>query len=402
VNVDIKNNRNETALHLASKRKDFPSDLFNLILEKSKDINSQGKSGRTALHWAIRRESEIMTKALLAHNDVDVNVKDNDNETALIYVSMWKDIPSDLFNLFLEKSDDINAQNKVGDTALHWAIRMECKIATKALLNHKDVNVNVRNADNHTPLHFACLNWKNIPVDLFNLILEKSTDLNAQYDGALLYAIRRESEIATKELLKHKDVSVNVKNNDNHTPLHFASWWKDIPMDSFKIILEKTMDINAQDHGGDTALHFAIRRESEIKTKELLARKDVNVNVTNNYRSTPLHFASMWPNIPADLFKIILENTTNVNAQDEDGNTALHVAIFFKSEITTKILLAHNDVDVNIKNNDNETALSYASKWKDIPMDLFQIILERSTNEVEKISKMDRLSKYLRNLTGHK
>ena len=52
---------------------------------------------------------------------------------------------------------------------------------------------------------------------------------------------------------------------------------KDIPVDLFKIILEKSTDINAQDINGETALHWAIIHLSGTATKELLAHKDVDV-----------------------------------------------------------------------------------------------------------------------------
>ncbi len=139
---------------------------------------------------------------------------------------------------------------------------------------------------------------------------------------------------------------------------------------------------------GDTALHFAILGESKIATRELLAHSDVDVKVKNNYNETALHLASKWEYIPCDLFKLILERSTDViNVHDQYGNTALHFAILFKSEIATKALLAHKDVDVS-------TALGYVSEWEDIPSDLFKLISERSTNdEVKKNSKMDRLFK---------
>ena len=385
VNVNIKNNDNETGLHYASMWTNIPSDLFNLIFKKSTDLNAQDINGWNALHWAISRECEIATKVLLTHEDVDVNVKNNDKETALHLASRWY-IPVDLFNLIFKKSKDVNVQDKDGWTALHVAIRRESEIATKELLAHSDVDVKVKNNKNETALHLACYWWTDIPVDLFKLILEKSTDINAQDKNgktALHCAILGESEIATNALLTHNDVNVNFKDKNNCTPLHLASKWQYIPCDLFKLILEKSTDvINAQDVDGWTALHYAIIHLSEIKTKELLAHNDVNVNVKDNYNRTILHLASNWTDIPSDLFKLILERSTDViNAQDIHGITALHLAIHFKSEIATKELLAHNDVNVNIKNKDHETALSYVSEWEDIPSDLFKLISERSTND---------------------
>ena len=50
------------------------------------------------------------------------------------------------------------------------------------------------------------------------------------------------------------------------TKHHLVSqWWTDIPVDLFKIILEKSVDVNAQNEYGITALHYNIWRESKTK-----------------------------------------------------------------------------------------------------------------------------------------
>ena len=400
VDVNIQNNAdNRTALHLASNWPNIPMDLFQIILEKTDNINAQDVNGNTALHFAIGKQCDNKVNELLKHeNNVNVNVKNNTNDTPLHLASKWTNISADLFKIILEKSTDINAQDdEDGRTALHNAILCECDIATKALLAHNDVDFNVKNYTNETPLHLASKR-EEISSDLFKLILEKSRDINAQDNQgntALHYAILGESEIATEELLKHSDVNVNIKNYyDNITALHFACCWKDIPVDLFNLILENSTDINTPDEDGRSALHWAIFHESEMATKELLAHNDVNVNFKNRNSGTALYSACLyWKDIPVDLFKIILEKTADVNAQCDDGRTALHWAIICKSDIATKELLAHKHVNVNVKDNKNKTALSYVSMWKAIPSDLFKLISERSTNEVKKFSKMDRLSK---------
>jgi ankyrin repeat protein len=191
----------------------------------------------------------------------------------------------------------------------------------------------------------------------------------------------KESETAVNELLNHKNVDVNLKDNDNQTALHFAAKWVDIPNDFLEIIVEKSTDVNAQDKGGHTALHVAIMGKLETAIKELVKRpsnKDVDVNLKNNQNQTALHLTSVMKDIPIDLFRMILEISTDVNAQDENGNTALHWAIMSKSEIATNQLLNYNDADVTIKNHKKQTALNLCSESKDIPAHLFKIISDKT------------------------
>jgi E3 ubiquitin-protein ligase mind-bomb len=188
----------------------------------------------------------------------------------------------------------------------------------------------------------------------------------------------KESETAVNELLNYKDVDVNLKDNDNQTALHFAAKWVDIPNDFLEIIVEKSTDVNAQDKGGHTVLHVAIMGKSETAIKELVKRNDVDVNLKNNQNQTALHLTSVMKDIPIYLFRIILEKSTDVNAQDENGNTALHWAIMSKSEIATNQLLNYNDADVTIKNHKNQTAFDLCSESKDIPAHLFKIISDKT------------------------
>ena len=146
----------------------------------------------------------------------------------------------------------------------------------------------------------------------------------------------------------------------------------------FKLILEKTADINAKDYNGDTALHIAIDNESKHVVEELLNHKGLDVNVKNNDNLTALHLASCWPNFPIHLFKIILQKSTDINAKDNDGDTALHIAIYNESKTTAKKLLKHKDMDVNVKNNDSLTAFHLTCQWKSIPDKLFKIVKEKS------------------------
>jgi ankyrin repeat protein len=349
------------------------------------DMNGVNETGDTALHLSLYGEKwKIAEKILQTFEDFDVNSTNFLGETPLHLAAKLKS-EFGLFKKILNQtnSENVNKVDENGWTALHYAMDKQSETKVKELLNHMHVDFNVQNnEDNCTALHLAS-KWPTIPADLFKIILKKTTDkINAQDvngNTALHCAIFTKSETAVKQLLNHNDVNVNVANNEKVLPLHWACICENIPMDSFKIILEKTDDINAQDEDGFTALHYAIDNQSEMKLEKLLTHKDVNVNVKDNGNLTALHLASCWKNIPMDLFEIILKRSTDINAQNEYGWTALHFAIHKKSDTQVEIMLANRKVYVNIKGNFNITPLHLAARWTDIPIDLFKIILKRST-----------------------
>jgi ankyrin repeat protein len=306
----------------------LPSNKKLKLFDSFDGIDIHGvanKTGDTSLHLALYGEEWELAEEILNRFDAyDVNSTNSLGDTPLLLAARLN-CEDKLFTKILERTNQENVSkvDENGWTALHYAIDRESEIKVKELLKREEVDVNIKNNNNWTPLHMACFKWKEIPVDLFKIILQKSTNvINAQDNHgntALHYAISYKYEIKTKALLAHNDVDVNIKNNSNYTLLHLASKWPNIPSDLFKLILEKSTDVNAQTEYGWTHLHYAISYKSEIITKALLAHKDVDVKVKNNYKETALHWASQWPNIPADLFKIILEKSNDVNAQDEDG-----------------------------------------------------------------------------------
>jgi E3 ubiquitin-protein ligase mind-bomb len=91
----------------------MPIDLFRIVLENSDDVNGQDEDGHTALHWAMGEKFETAVEELLKGKDVDVNIKDNCDYSALDLLSAWEDIPDHLFNIFAGKATaDAQAQNE--------------------------------------------------------------------------------------------------------------------------------------------------------------------------------------------------------------------------------------------------------------------------------------------------
>ncbi|KAI4802430.1 hypothetical protein KUCAC02_020267 [Chaenocephalus aceratus] len=76
---------------------------------------------------------------------------------------------------------------------------------------------------------------------------------------------------------------------------------------------------------GDTILHLAIIHEEEIISKQLIQifPKEV-LDIQNNLYQTPLHLAT-YLKLP-EVVKQLVEKGAGLELQDQEGNTALHVA----------------------------------------------------------------------------
>ena len=158
-------------------------------------------------------------------------------------------------------------------------------------------------------------------------------------------------------------------------------------------------DINKPDEKGWTALDYAIRADS-IEGVEFCINKgaDVSREIEKHDYATPLHFAAKYSRKPEMIeilvkhgakidalgiklnvssselsFRIldhmngitskILTLVSDINVRDENQNTVLYEFIKRNNFRITKALMEAG-ADVNVKNNQGETPLSCAVKYK--------------------------------------
>jgi ankyrin repeat protein len=105
---------------------------------------------------------------------MNINVRDNDGNTALMLASMTGD--PEIINLLIGKGADVNARSASGYTALMYVSSKGDK-ATAKLLIEKGADVNSRNNSRDTALMLASLNGN---FEAAKLLVESGADVNAR------------------------------------------------------------------------------------------------------------------------------------------------------------------------------------------------------------------------------
>ena len=59
----------------------------------------------------------------------------------------------------------------------------------------------------------------------------------------------------------------------------------------------------------------------------------------------------------------LLDANVDLNYANEDGNTALHIAIIFEHKEIIEMLINHNSINLRLQNNDGLTPFSTALRW---------------------------------------
>uniref|UniRef100_A0A4W6BNI5 E3 ubiquitin-protein ligase MIB2 n=1 Tax=Lates calcarifer TaxID=8187 RepID=A0A4W6BNI5_LATCA len=248
------------------------------------DIKNQGK---TALQVAAHQGHIEVVKALLQANS-SIEVKDEDGDTALHYTAFGNQ--AEIARLLLSKGANVNLLNNSMCTALHIAVNKGFTDVVRVLTEHS-ADVNLQDSYGDTPLHDAIAKDFRSIIEI--LVVVPNIDFTQQNHrgfNLLHHAALKGNKLATEKILARARQLVDVKKDDGFSALHLAA-------------LNNHRDV------------------AEILIKE--GRCDVNIR--NNRNQTPLQLAVTQGH--TDLVQLLVAEGADVNMEDEDGDTAMHVAL---------------------------------------------------------------------------
>ena len=358
--VDIVNTLSE--LHWCKRGNDVEKAV-ELVLNDGLDINTPALSNRTPLLWASLSSSGEFIETLI---DLGANVnaqRTDDKEAPLTLSSYWNNFMTvnllldhgadaniaaadactplhlavmngneNLVKLFLEKNALVNTQNANGNSPLHTAVSNGFFDITKLLVK-KGSNVNLQNKEGRTPLFLGA---KNKHEQLIKLSIENEADVTMGYkenSTERFYLVRGKSNgkaawqyvLVKKHLLglflkRVKGGRVNVADFGDILP---RGWGKYPPEGTTDKIL-KEYEFQFQETPETTLLHIASKQINEPEIIDLLVKSGANVNAQDAEGFTPLHMAAIYGNLK--VVKKLVDLEADVNIVTTDGKDAAELA----------------------------------------------------------------------------
>ncbi|GFR98462.1 ankyrin repeat protein [Elysia marginata] len=201
-------------------------------------------------------------------------------------------------------------------------------------------------------------------VEIITVLLENGMDVD-HITGSrtpLWHSLDAGKYRSVETLIRH-GANVNFADCNGVTVLMKAV--KQNPPIFSKLILESGAAINTQDNRGNTALFHALEKyEGSVDMEEkvsLLLRRGADVNHTNLAMKTPLMVATELKSDFKNVLKTLLDSQSDVNAQDVEGDTALHYAVSSFDEAKLE-MLSSKGADMNLANHESRTPLLAAFK----------------------------------------
>lgn len=263
------------------------------LLAKHPDKVDGRSSGKTCLQVACHQGHMDIVRLLLEHK-ASLEIADDDGDVALHY-SAFGNQP-EIMELLLRKSASINVINKGRCSALHVAVNKQHAACVKVLLKY-NCDVNVQDSYGDTALHDA---------------------------------IGKES-IEILELLGNSPhLDLTLRNKRGFNVLHHAAL-KGNNFAAEKLVLRSRQFVDVRKEDGFAALHLASLNGHRQVAETLITLGQAAVDVTNNKRQTPLLLAVSQGH--CGVVELLVDSTGNadIRASDEDGDTALHLALIKNS-----------------------------------------------------------------------
>ena len=350
-----------------------PKVFFRLSKFLECNMNETDSAGNTVLHLAcVTNHNKGVLKKLVQDSRCDLNVCNQHGDTALHCAVYSGTAVSEKVQCILQSERcNPNITNSEGYTPLHVAVKQRDFETAVILLNHSQCNPNIQDLTGNTPLHMALTSNISLP-NVQPLLNHKDIDLsiqNGEGNIPLHEAVKRQVPVdVVVALTLHKSCNPNIANNERMTPLQISVTSDKLHYTDMLITSGKcSHDDIVKATEGALLLYQAVFSNKPKLIVALLSIQELNMNGTNFAGETLLHVACKMRRSEAVVEKLVEDSRCDLNAQDQHGNTALHLVLHSASDSAEKVqcILQSERCNPNITNSEGYTPLYVAVKRKE-------------------------------------
>ncbi|KAL1869585.1 hypothetical protein Daus18300_005439 [Diaporthe australafricana] len=348
------------------------SVLAESILEKrdtKNPIQGCGEMFVRAAEHGLVKVIHILMDSPMASNGVKLwNIEGGEGRTALHYAAQggWIEI----IHMLLEAGANVNKEDRNGSAPLELAAvagevetmksLLSCgATAVKALAESETMLVRVAKSKPHKS-----------HGEVVKILLDEAVDPNTKSSEEvplLNVAVAAGNHGVVKTLLE-SPVDTKMESKWGWSPLHEAANWYRGSVKTSRLLVKAGIDPLGVDVDGWLPAHLAARSGNIQLLNFLTELHPKCLNSTDVDGLTPLHLAAFC-NEPEAL-TWLLANSGEMNAQDNNNETAIMKAAASGCDASVRILMAAH-ADLSLRNKDGKTPLHYAARAGEIEIGRF-------------------------------
>ncbi|XP_065630522.1 protein ACCELERATED CELL DEATH 6 isoform X2 [Quercus suber] len=359
--------------------KDDVNNFINTLEQVSMDeelnldsiLNQMTISGNSLLHKAASFGSVDIAELIIDHFPFLLYGRNNLGDTALHVATKAKKLS--IVKVLIDKSgkpcppndNDTLSQmkNHIGNSALHEAVIARFPDAISVLFLANPKVAYYLNEKGESPLRLAI---ETGDTEIFELLFKAPGVYDEfvggpQEESPVYTAILMKRIDILKDIFKKNPILFYIRDKKRKTPLHFAAS-KGYTAGVRYLLSKFGLQALQRSTNGDFPIHIACKKGHIKVVEELLKQKWPNpTDLINKEGQSILHVAAESGMIL--VVKIILENLELeelLNAEDNNGNTALHLASMNLHALILCSLTWDKRIDLNRRNKKGLTAIDIA------------------------------------------
>lgn len=311
------------------------------LLARGAEVNRKDtEHGQTALMWAVSEKHLDVARTLIAHGaDIHAHSATKNGFTPLLFAAREGDIEG--VRMLLAAGATVNETATDGsDSLLVATVRGHAALVSFLLDQGADPNAI---GAGYTPLHWAVGVWEtNLTGE------ERGIQVPQTGEWSALDGLQGPAKLAVINALMSHGANPNVRATKN--PPRFGGG-------------------GGPNFVGATPFLVAAAA-ADVPLMRLLLDAGADPTVTTNQQVTPLIAAagmnrnmdSRVKGVAADAVRFLVERGADVNAANNVGDTALHIAGAMGADAVAQILIEHG-ANMNAKNKKGWTPLTYATGY---------------------------------------
>lgn len=359
--INYKDSHGSSVIVYAAEAGNSNTKVFDALIKAGADVKSKNEDGATLMMLSIAGDNDLKLVDYFTSKGLSIKDKDNYGRTLADYAARLGnlEIVKKLVTKGIKPTDQALFFATMGSRTKQNGLEVYQNLVDQYKLNPKTLSPN-----GATILH----NLVRRPnMEVVNYFLAKGVNpAIADKDGnTILMMAAQGKDTKLVDLLLSKAKNIAATNNKGENALMLATAYGSA--DIVSTLIKNGADVNTKDKSGNNVAYYLINSfkpneaSEDFNTKlNLLQKAGLDFKATQQHGTTLLHLAVEKND--AALIKKLVDLGININAQDEDGNTALHkAALTSKDDVILKTLITMG-AKKNLKTEFEETAYDLAKE----------------------------------------